>query len=210
MTHTLDHLFVFCSVGAPEAAALVARGLAVDLRRDHLGQGTSNVCIGFLGGYLELLWLRDDQEARDPLVKPLGLHERARWRETRSSPFGVCVRPDEAGLPPPFATWDYRPKYLPAGLTIDMACNSGVLGEPMLFRVERPFVPLGGSHALAHRELARATLTVPNLAPMSMWREVRIPRLAVVDGDEHRLDLEFAAARSELDLRPALPLRLRF
>jgi hypothetical protein len=210
VTHVLDHLFVFCSPGAPELAPLLARGLDIDLRREHPGQGTANVCIGFADGYLELLWLRSEPEARDPHVKPLGLHERARWRETRSSPFGVCVRPDAPGLTPPFASWDYRPKFLPAGMTIDMACNSGVLGEPMLFRLDRPFVPLGGRHALATRKLVRATLTVPNLAPMSMWREVRLPKLVIQDGDEHRLDLEFTDARGELDLRPALPLRLRF
>jgi hypothetical protein len=208
VSHALDHLFVFCRDGAPELSALQAHGLAADLRRDHQGQGTQNACLGFRNGYLELLWLHDEQAARDPHVKPLGLHERARWRDTAASPFGICVRPDTNGLPPPFPTWDYRPRYLPAGMTIDMACNSGVLGEPLLFRIDRPFVAFG-SHRLASRTLRQATLATPDLAPMSLLRDVAMPGLRLIDGDAHLLELEFDDAREQIDLRPALPLRLR-
>jgi hypothetical protein len=202
--HRLDHLFLFCAAGAPELAALTQIGLTADLRRRHQGQGTANVCIGFADGYLELLWLADDQEARLPLVKPLGLHERSRWRETGASPFGLCVRPDAPGTPPPFPTWDYAPAYLPGGLTIAMACNSGVLGEPLLFQVDRPFTAIGGGHALATRRLRQATVGVRDLAPMSLLRDAPAPLL------ELEFELAGADAARSFDLRPALPLVLRF
>lgn len=206
--HALDHIYVFCRPGAPELASLQAHGLQPGLRREHPGQGTANACIGFANSYLELLWLADEQAARDPHVKPLGLHERARHGETGASPFGVCVRPTSAGAPPPFVPWQYRPAYLPAGLHIDMACNSGVIGEPMLFAVDRPYQPFG-PRPWSQRELVRAVLTVRDLAPMSLLRAVSVPGLEFVDGPAPLLDLHFAAAAgAPIDLRPLLPLRL--
>lgn len=207
--HAVDHVFVFCERSAPEQQRLVEAGLAVGLRREHGGQGTANVCFGFADAYLELLWLADEAAARDPMVKPLGLHERARWRETGASPFGVCLRPGTPGARPPFASWPYAPRYLPPGLTIEMACNSGVVGEPMLFAVDRPFVPFAVPHPLAERRLAEVVLTVPDLAPMSSLRELSVPGLRVVEGAAHGCELVFADARGErLDLRPTLPLVL--
>lgn len=208
--HDLDHLFVFCQRGAPERRALLDAGLVVGRERRHAGQGTANACFGFADGYLELLWLEDDVEARDPLVKPLGLHERARWRDSAASPFGVAVRPRSRGGLPPLATWDYRPKFLPEGMTLAMGCNSGVLGEPILFQLDRPFEPLPGSHALSSRRIAAVTVTTPQLAPMSLLRDVRIERLVFADGPEHLMEITLdGEVTRTIDLRPALPLLLR-
>jgi Glyoxalase-like domain len=206
--HAIDHLFVFCRPQAPELTTLQAHGLLPGLRRDHPGQGTANVCIGFADAYLELLWLADETAARDPHVKPLGLQERARWRETGASPFGIAVRPEPAGAAPPFVPWDYRPSYLPPGMSIAMACNSGVLGEPLLFQVDRPYQSFG-PRPWSARRLVLAELVVPDLAPMSLLREVRVPGLRISDGPVARLDLHFdGAGTSPLDLQPSLPMRL--
>ena len=113
------------------------------------------------------------------------------------------------GAAPPFVPWDYRPAYLPAGLSIDMACNSGVLGEPLLFQVDRPFTPFGVAHALHDRRLTRVVVTVPLLAPMSILREVQVPGLEFRDGDAALLELTLAPTRGNtIDLRPQLPLVL--
>jgi hypothetical protein len=204
--HVVDHVFVFCAPSAPEQQALLAHGLRPGVRREHRGQGTANVCFGFADAYLELLWLADEAAARDPMVKPLGLHERARWRETAASPFGIALRPTQPG-PLPFVGWPYRPAYLPPDTRIDMACNSGVVGEPLLFAVDRPFVPFGVPHRFADRRLTGVRVTVPDLAPMSLLRDVQVPGLSIVDGAEPLLELRFAAgAGARLDLRPQLPL----
>jgi hypothetical protein len=209
--HAVDHVFVFCRSGAPEVEALQRAGLPVGLRREHQGQGTANLCIGFAGCYLELLWLADETAARDPHVKPLGRHERSRWRDNTASPFGVAVRPTTPGGAPPFVPWDYTPRYLPPQFRIEMACNSGVLGEPMLFQVDRPWQPFGPPHALRERAVAEVRLTVPNLAPRSLLREVQVPGLVIADGPHHRLELTFAGNRTrQLDLAPALPVALHF
>lgn len=206
--HAIDHLFVFCRPLAPEFDHLRRHGLQAGLRRAHTGQGTANLCIGFADAYLELLWLDDEHAARNAHSKPLGLHERARWRETGASPFGIAVRPERTGSPPPFVPWDYHPDYLPPGQSIAMACNSGVLGEPLLFQIDRPYVPFGPQPWSARR-LVAAELVVPDLAPMSLLRPVQVRGLRIVDGPAHRLDLHFGGAGgAPIDLQPALPVRL--
>jgi len=207
--HAVDHVFVFCDRGAPEQQHLAAAGLQVGVRREHRGQGTANVCFGFGDAYLELLWLDDEAGARQPMVKPLGLQERARWQQTNASPFGVCLRPTAAGARPPFVAWPYRPGYLPADTSIQMACNSGVIGEPMLFAFDRPFQPFGVPHALAQHRLAEVVVTVPDLAPMSLLREVKVPGLRIQAGDQHLMELHLQPANGRrIDLRPHLPLVL--
>lgn len=209
--HAIDHVFVFCDRQAPEQSLFTAKGLQIGVRREHPGQGTANVCFGFANAYLELLWLHDEAGARHPMVKPLGLQERARWRETNASPFGICVRPETTGEAPPFVSWDYRPAYLPPDLAIHMACNSGVVGEPLLFAIDRPFQPFGVTHPFAAARLVQATVTVKDLAPMSLLREIAVPGLTIEAGSEPLMELVFEPRRGEvLDLRPQLPLVLRF
>ncbi|MEO6594298.1 MAG: VOC family protein [Planctomycetota bacterium] len=208
--HVIDHVFVFCSTGAPEQQLLAAKGLRVGVQRQHTGQGTANACFGFGNAYLELLWLASEAESRHAMVKPLGLQERARWQQTNASPFGICVRPVTPGAAPPFVRWDYRPAYLPADLPIQMACNSGVIGEPMLFAIDRPFAPFGVEHSMAKAQLVQTTITVTDLAPMSLLREVEVPGLTIQSGQQPLMELAFENPRgSVLDLRPQLPLVLR-
>lgn len=210
----IDHFFVFCRSGAPERRALLDLGLAIDAEREHAGQGTRNVCFAFADCYLELLWVHDERAARDPMVKPLGLHERMHWREHRASPFGVCLRDTVEGEHAPFATWDYRPKYVEGGPPIRMACNSGVIGEPLLFQVARPAAPTPTAHLLSQHSLHRLVVTTPDPAPMSLLHELKFERLELRDGERHRMEVELAAQpQHELDLGqrdPALPLVLRW
>jgi hypothetical protein len=130
----LDHLFVLVEPGAPERVALEREGLRESFRRRHPGQGTANVCFCFDNAYLELLWEEDREEIASPAVAPTRLAERAAWRRTGASPFGVAVRSEPPGAPLPFATWDYRPPYLPEGVAIDVALASDDPRQPLVFR----------------------------------------------------------------------------
>jgi len=126
----LCHVFVFVSPGAREAAAgLEAAGLRESFRRSHPGQGTANACWCFDNAYLELLWADDGAALAGPAVTRTRLAERARWRGTGASPFGIAVRGAT-----PFAAWDYRPPYLPAGMSIPVALSSEDPRQPFLFR----------------------------------------------------------------------------
>src|SRR5437879_3127395 len=97
MPLAVDHVFI--CVENPHAAerALADFGLQFGRRRIHQGQGTANACAFFDNAYLELLWRHDDDDLQSEVVRPLGLWERVRWRETGASPFGVALRPDWDG-----------------------------------------------------------------------------------------------------------------
>ncbi|MBF0335866.1 MAG: hypothetical protein HQL40_19860 [Alphaproteobacteria bacterium] len=72
----------------------------------------------------------DAAEVGGPAIARTRLAERARWRETGASPFGIALRGDQ---PAPFATWDYAPPYLPAGMTIPVALASDDPRHPFVF-----------------------------------------------------------------------------
>lgn len=207
-----DHALVFAHKGAPEARALEAAGFRIGARREHPGQGTANACCLFQNGMLELIWIADEAAARSPLVQPIGLWERSRWRELGTCPLGIAVRTATADEPPEFAHWDYAPAFLPPGQVIRMACNSGVVNEPLLLAVPGsrpppdPGLPFAGSRVTAVR------VTVRELAPASLLRDVALQSVTFDDGEQHLLELELDQGRAgrTLDLGPELPVRLRW
>jgi hypothetical protein len=73
MTVELDRAFVCTALDAPEADLLVAFGLAEGTPNTHPGQGTANRRFYFRNAMLELVWVRDEREARSPLVAPTRL-----------------------------------------------------------------------------------------------------------------------------------------
>ncbi len=126
----LCHVFVFVEPEAPEAKLLDDLGLRESCRRDHPGQGTTNVCYCFDNAYLELLWVTDQAAVTSPLIARTGLAERADWRNTCANPFGIALR---GGSPAPFPMWNYTPPYLPDGISIPVALSSADPAQPLLF-----------------------------------------------------------------------------
>ncbi|WP_299377565.1 VOC family protein [uncultured Kiloniella sp.] len=129
----IDHLFIFVATPKKgetpnEALLLQDAGFRESYRRDHPGQGTTNICYCFDNAYLELLWVNDTAHIKSPLIKDTKLSERSQWRETGTSPFGIALRPEI-----PFETWDYRPPYLPSGMSIPVAKTSLDPRQPFIF-----------------------------------------------------------------------------
>lgn len=130
----VDHVFVFVAPKAPEAATLRNHGLVESFRRSHPGQGTANVCFCFDNAYLELLWVVDAAEATSCALSRSGLIDRAVWRRTGASPFGIALRHDDPRTPLPFPSWNYPAPFLPDGITIPVALASDDPRQPFLFR----------------------------------------------------------------------------
>jgi len=86
----LDHIFVLTSPGAPEADALLERGLVEGVARQHPGQGTSNRQFNLANTTLEFLFVQDIAEAINGAGKDLKLVERA--IDIDASPFGLVTR----------------------------------------------------------------------------------------------------------------------
>ncbi|MFN3241698.1 MAG: VOC family protein [Planctomycetota bacterium] len=205
----IDHFYVFAQPGAPERRRLLERGLRIGAARRHPGQGTENVCFGFADSYLELIWIRDEREAASPAVAPLRLGERGDWRRRGASPFGVCLRvtPDEGA---PFASWPFRPDYLPDGMRFEMTREHDEVHQPLLFALDRPVVPLAAPHPLARAALRELRITTPGLAANSSLRELPVPGLVFEAGSEHRMEVRLGDGDDALDLAPDLPLVLRW
>jgi hypothetical protein len=218
----LDHVFVFARCDGPQAERLISLGFVEGSRNMHPGQGTANRRFFFKNAMLELIWVRDEREARSSPIAATGLWERSRFRETGASPFGICLRSADqtAGLTRAFEDgWRYCPPYLPAGLAIPVA-RTASLAEPMLFAMpHRPSAPSSQpsepvDHANGLREITavRVTLAAGTVVSAPLREIERLGIATFVHGREALMELSFdgALAGKLADLRPDLPLVLRW
>jgi Glyoxalase-like domain len=214
MTAELDHVFVCCAVGAPEAALLARRGLREGSSNTHAGQGTANRRFFFSNAYLELLWVNDPAEAQSEDVLPTQLWERWSHRNQGACPFGIVFRPrTDLSVETPFPSWSYRPPYLPSGLSIEVG-REMAMSEPQLFYL--PFArnrdPSGREPTIHPAGIDRVThvsVTIPHgREPSPTLAQALVAGLLTLGrGPEHLLMLTYeGAGRSSLDLRPGLPL----
>jgi len=213
---SLDHIFVFVEPGASEAAGLERAGLRENIRRTHPGQGTANVCYWFDNAFLELLWVADEAEVTSPSIAPTRLAERAAWRSTGATPFGIALRTEPAQAPLPFATWDYRPPYLPPGLAIPVAQLSRDPRQPMLFRspgATRPDQLTGDRASERQRGAGLAEITAlhltlpPGVEPAAELRQLEQSGLLTLgtEGNGPRLILTLSRVDGGPPKRLSLP-----
>jgi hypothetical protein len=212
----LDHVFVLCDAGAPEAEALAALGLREGSPNTHPGQGTACRRFFFSNAYLELLWVSDADEAQREPARATRLFERWSRRRSGASPFGIVLRPGGSAFV--FPSWSYRPPYLPQGLTIEIATGTP-LEEPELFYIafgRRPDA-IGremAAHALPVGEVTGVEVGSPGAAARSVSaRSMEAAGVvSLCPADDHRLTLSFDGRRAGqvADLRPRLPLVLRW
>lgn len=214
VTAEIDHLFVMTSADAPAADRLVDSGITEGAPRSHPGQGTTNRRFFFENVMLEFLWVHDSDEAGNTLVQPTYLLERWHRRDAGGSPFGICLRPaSQSNETPPFATWEYDPPYLPAGLDIKVATNAANIEEPFLF-----FLPWARprddspTHDAGLRTLTEVTIRAPVtvLFHDTLRTMDRVVRFEESDG--HHMTLVFDDERQGemLELSPISPLTIRY
>jgi hypothetical protein len=223
MSHALDHVFVCCSAGAAEEARrLEDLGLVEGPPNTHPGQGTASRRFLFANAYLELFWVTDEEEARGALARPTRLWERWSGRARPDvSPFAVVSRPGrDEDVGPPYASWPYRPPYLPAPLAIDVAEDTP-LHEPAFFhlafaRAER-FLADPPRHPLGVRRLTAVEIALTAAGPLSPAARAVEAALGVTfrRATDNLMTLAFDDAptggtgTASDDLRPVLPLVLR-
>ena len=219
MSWELDHVF-FASVDADAAEAeLAAFGFAFTIRRIHPGQGTANACAVFENAFFEVLRSRDPEELDSELVRPLGLAERIRWRETGACPFGLCFRPTDAPSDPeswPFETWQYMPPYVPSGTSVPIVTPRRSLSEPLVFISNRPNSSPGTSvstnptHSGAHRTLTHVKVHRPLAgadSPGLLWFAEH-DLFSLEDGPQFLLELQWDRGREARthNFQPHLPI----
>lgn len=210
----LDHAFITCSVGAPEAAVLIKRGLVEGSSNVHPGQGTANRRFFFANFMLELLWVADPLEAAADAVRQTGLWERWSRRGEGASRFGIVYGGVPAqGSQLPFTTQSYHPAYLPPPMSIEIV-QGLTLVEPALFwipslRVERPTRNEPINHRAPVGSVRRIAIGLPFVQSLSeAARRVRdVELLNFFEAPSPVLEVHFRAEHDGLiDCRPDLPL----
>ncbi len=96
---------------------------------NHPGQGTANRRFFFFNSTLELLYIRDENEAKNGRAKRLRLTERA--VDVKASPLGLIVRQEKESKAVPFAGWQYCPEYFNDDQCFHVGDNSDLLEEPL-------------------------------------------------------------------------------
>jgi len=208
----LDHFFILVEPEAKVASLLVELGLEESFSRLHKGQGTSNRCFSFTNSKLELLWLRDEQEANNGPANGLRFPERSTNKE--ASPFGLILnRKVASDLEMPFDGWSYQPDYFPAPMAFHVGNNSENLIEPLCIYIpfmepvdreveEGKFKSIRHVHLHVPSESFSEELLIAN----------QVDGFSIESGEEHLMEVTFTGANNgnacglSEDLRPDLPL----
>ena len=214
MSLELDHVFV-CTPKLDEHAAFLGEaGFRCGVRSTHTGQGTANAVFCFDNAYLELLGAWDDVELESPVVAPIGLRERIKWRETGACPFGVAFR--TTGVLDPVA-WEYPAPFLPDGAVNPIIIPAGNYQEPLLFfslfsappvtysaQRDIPLIHFGGQYRLVSVRIAIPQKQISNNATSIENSGLLTIETAAAD---YHLELQLRGDHDlRLDFRPHLPL----
>ena len=215
MPFELDHIFVAASRDGPEMESLRAAGFVEGPAHDHPGQGTASRGVFFENAYLELIWLTDPIVASNPPIARTGLSRRADPSHS-SSPFGFGLRSTQDPVPtPPFSTWEYAPPYLPEGSAFRMGANSEVLREPLIFVLPWSRIPSWEvpDHPSGVRKITRVSLAPIFEHPSRVFSGfLELGLVSPFHGTAPLLELELDGVRQrrECDLRPELPVVIRW
>ena len=204
----LDHFFILTDRPGEAGDLLLSMGLEESFSRNHRGQGTSNRRFEFSNGMLEILYLRDIDEANSGPARDLGFPERVRNRS--ASPFGIVLtRTEQSATGAPFDGWKYQPDYFEPPNAFHVGDNSEILDEPLCIYV--PFIgPLNRPRETGRfKTFSKLRITVPLAELSHILRTVDMAdRLRIESGSEHlaAVTLDNGAAGSSRDFRPDLPL----
>lgn len=229
-----DHIFIWVSPGAPEAARLQELGLYTDGKvHKHLGQGTSSTVFSFENAYLELIWIDETEVARRK-NQEIGtdLLARAAWKQTGSSPFGIGLHHRAAGSTDlPFPTKRYWAEWMKPDTFISIAESSVNLKEPFYFVVpdylavpsaeqlklllkSQPDYRKNFTHALGVRRLTGIKIVCNPAGKFSETASMLAKNGVVVvkRGKSSHAELTFdgGSQGKALDVRPTLPLILKY
>jgi hypothetical protein len=201
----------------PEVKNLASLGLVETYRRTHSGQGTQNVCYCLDNLLLELLWVNDREAARSDAIKRSGIYDRSMWRTNGTCPFGIAWRQFPPGPASTLPTWDFKPHYLPEGMSISVATDSDDLRQPMMFGspgatppIEWPESKRGSlQHKVGLGAVTDIRLTMPvDARPGSALMAIAqsdAPPLRIDSPGAYCLDLRIASLVNKPDLQLAIP-----
>jgi len=204
----LDHFFILTDRPKETGDLLVSTGLKESFSRDHKGQGTSNRRFEFSNGMLEILYVRDREEANNGPARDLRIPERV--QKDNASPFGIILtRTDDLHPGLPFSGWKYQPDYFEPPKAFHVGDNSEILEEPLC--IYAPFFgPISRREEIGKcRSMSNVHITVPLREISETLRALRsADRLQIEPGGENLAVMTLDGGNNGLskDFRPDLPL----
>lgn len=177
----LDHMIIMAPAARVEELRGVLRlaGLTESCRRRHAGNGTSSFFYCFDNCFLELLWVCDQDEARNGPASDLLATDRCESDDPAILPYAIALRntPDGNGALP-FAAFAYQPESPDQGRKL-IAEVSRDLSQPLIFRALRATPPVAWTDGLqGKRQIASG------YSEVAEWR-LKLP-------DTHKVGPELA------------------
>ncbi len=213
MTIELHHFFILTGPGAPQADLLSGIGLIEGTCNDHPGQGTANRRFFFSNSTLELLYVRDSNEAENGCGSRLRFVERA--ADAKASPFGLIVKATTGSTAAPFPGWRYCPEYFQASQCFHVGDNSNLIEEPLCIcmPLDLPLPEHQPQPQNSDKTVTEVVISVPVIRP-SLPLEViaECEGISLRLNEPHRLELVFNEEQEgqSKDMTPELPLVIRW
>ncbi|NEO86573.1 MAG: VOC family protein [Spirulina sp. SIO3F2] len=210
----LDHVFILVEPGAKVADRLLELGFQEGRGNTHPGQGTANRRFYFVNGMLELLWVRDAEEARQGPGRKLQFPERA--TNPNASPFGMIFvpNPDQVSQAAPFPGWHYQPDYFLPPQGFHVGTNAENLMEPLCFYF--PFYKPPASQSQPQRnphKISVVSIATPSTDTTGvLGLAAQSDRLSIQFASAHGMEITLDQHRlgRTADFRPEMPLVLHW
>lgn len=132
---SIDHIFIFTDDKGKIADDLVQFGWTEGSSRIHGGQGTTNRKFYFDNFFLEILWVHNEEEFTSEKTMSMGLWQRAAYKTSGYSPFGLCLVNTDDTDPIFKDAFPYQPEYFPSGMEIEILKNETHPDLPWIFRL---------------------------------------------------------------------------
>lgn len=202
----------------------------------HKGQGTAGRYFYFLNGYLELIFVYDQNELEENnrINKSLDFTERANFEKNGASPFSIALKVKDYNIGKiPFEKIKYHQDWMEENVSIYSAKNSKThLKEPSIFVVypeieseqfetladlknipdEYAFARAFYQHPNGAKKVTNIiiTSTAINLNTETIQAVNAIENVIVKNGSEHLMELYFDEniQGKSFDLRPELPIKI--
>lgn len=131
----VDHIFIFTDDQGQVADSLLDLGFIEGSNRVHDGQGTSNRKFYFDNFFLEIIWVHDKQQIISENTSPMGLWQRANYKNSGFSPYGLCLVNNETTDNLFNDAFAYQPAYFPENMPIAIIKNEQQGTLPYTFRL---------------------------------------------------------------------------
>jgi len=209
----LDHFFILVEPKAQVGDRLVELGMQESFSRHHNGQGTSNRRFEFSNSMLELLWVRDPDEANNGPGRNLRFPERA--INSNASPFGIVLsKKNKSDTGMPFNGWQYQPDYFEPPMAFHIGDNASNILEPLCIYV--PFLEPAEQEGVSDNIKSGKFKSISHVKIYSTEKNISkalaISNLAagltIDQAEQHLMEITFDDNRlgCTQDMRPNLPL----